>query len=1487
MSEAAPSLPDLDLDRLQASLPDLYIGPGDHIRITTYLTGLLDRGWLPTRSADYGPHISLLLARDEVEQKAIHAFYADEDVPAPVAKIREVAPLEVDNPVENRVKRGRRRVLIILAFVSISNLATILALQEDIINLINPVPAETIVQIEEKLDDNPEIVASEPAEEIAETVAFAVTGQGLLRALLALFPLLVTARLMIRLANQQATIDPKASVGPVEAEEKGIPGPDHTGLLSSPVLTAAMGRLRLRREQLSHRLDPERTAEQAARTAGHAVNLAYKVEAHSVAHLVLIDRRNQTDHVGALGDLVLERLGQAGLEVQGYDFLADLSRLIRCRAPVTEDARIRYAANLSDEHRGDVVLIVAEADRVLDRFGRNLSNWITTYGSPRSLALMTPRPQAHWGRAERKLIELGVAVFPISAQGVADYVTYRVSSFSERPIAPPEPSQERPVWSIPEAIEAMNEAEHDASLQDEAIFALQAALTPRAFSLLSVLCIFPVLRPELTFRMRKLLYGSGFGATDVVAELAVLPYFRAGRLPFWLRVALVANLPEERADAARKVIETFQSETGDALTTERTLAVARKPDRIRQFLGTLGGEAPQQIASDAIFTCFMNSEDVGKLNIEARGALGETLRREMLVKQLAYLLLGSIGTFAMWFIAPTLISGADAGLNLLYQSFGPEMFGLNLGGQTRTYIVFAIFLFIALAERPLPRLSSFRLGRAPAILLCLFLIVCDLALAFSDGPFVVFFLGMATFDFFLLTLAAKKRSSLPFDPVRYARERTALQLMALFFCVIVGNFVSYGIFDSLSRYSWLEAQLFALIYVLMLVLTVHIQTPAERTWKTRLAAAGPAILLVFQLSFLSLNILYASLVLSEIPGFVSSNAMIYAFLLSIFLLPILFNNRLIEARQWIGAAFGALALQWVLTNFDEFLNLQSDLTLSSNLQAIQTSTSLFVIAFMPGFSIALISGLTLRRYINVPAVFGRLVAFGTVLLIGYFALNAITATNAQTVIDEVVGQEVDQKQEQLQQQQQLNQPQQQIQAEPTLQQTQQQQLDIRPEPIIIEEPVVVEELGFGEALSPLILSQIVGVTLAYIAFIIAFAHLLWLRRSQGTVPMDRKWPSGPVTALYLAPLILLLGIRVDVLDGVGFGSYVLAPLVAAYLAHRFQFWGLVAFVMAAICWSIQIDFDLGFVQWGTSIDLLLVSLIFARLFADPGFFTRHIALDTITRGQYTLIGLFLLLPEFSYPFGSMQIALHYEEFITFGAFLIGLTRVSLWGPILLFLSMSVIRFVLTLLLPGSFDPFLGFGSITAMEINAGILTMLLGRILHNLAVYGEPAPDHGAQMFSPVPEIVARFINFVISMPVLYILLTAELARLSIQIGETRFWTNQDQGYFVAFLIGFLYVVKPSPPYVIAQAAFFVFAMFGSAVVLGQIWNPGAFSILGLDIQAQFGAWNIAEPIFMFGLLCLGYMTAKHSHNLRQPVLSNLSLWVPQKEKFDDGFHAL
>lgn len=1278
MTAPAASLPDLALARLQASVPGLDLAVGDHVRLSAYLVGLIDKGWVPQDRASLGPLLAPLLARNEDEQRAIHAFYAETLAVAPVRDRSDANRPTADQgdtlalgAGDGDRADGVRRNRALLGGLAIVVLALVGAvLFGGWFNLVTDVAPTT----EQSLDQQQATGGTVGwLGVVSEMVAQVFTAKGALRAILMALPIGVAAWLMNRVASRRAVLDPEASDTARDVREVGLPYAMRTGLLSGPASATAFGRLRLRQERPSRRIDVRRTISRAAQTAGRVVALSHQTEVQSLGHLVLIDRRNLSDHLGDLGDLLVTRLREAGVPVQAYDMLADPGRVVPCRAALSEDVSVTGSVSLADQFRGDALVVVAEAERLLDRFGRRLAGWVLPWGDPRMIAVLTPRPPASWGRAERRLIALGLAVFPISAKGCRDYVFYRVASLGDRPHPPPSAPQVRAAWTIEDAAEAVDEATSDPAAADHAVFALRAALSPRAHGLISTLAIFPVVIPELTLRMRGVL-GPGQGNdTAVLAELAALPFFRDGRLPFWLRKRLVAELPDDLAAAARARIKMFQDETVAGARAEKTLMIGRADgDGILRFLSSLGPRDGQRIADSVLFVRFMRDADISDLTVDASGGLRDRLDRVVRWRLVQIAVAGLVGAALMWVAALPMVAALMAALAslgaLLEPVVGrenPLVRGLLIGMSLVAYVWvnsrsdgsgmraargepggwwrrFAPWL--------LPVLPAAALALSDAAMLALDLGFGARSADYGPGDLVQ--IGHLALSLFVLCIVLGRRASVPFDPVGFASARSTGQLLGGIAALVLANFfITYSL-ESWYFGSLLHAQHAGLLWAVLAVLASVSFATSAPTYRALLTGASGVLRSCFTLALSAAG--FWGLYLVIFPAGSGNKPAEAAILLSVVLFPILFRAGLINGREWLFGLVQCIGLLGI------------DLFLVGGSARPLGQFWWLVLSPMPALAVLALTGLVLRRHIDVQRYLQRvlIVLFAALGLSGGIVVSGLAAGFAQDAPGTTVP--CDSQKDPaclVGQNGSAGDP---VAENPAVQ--------FPANPVDLP-PIVVVADGSSEAAFAMPL-------LLYLSVIVALGQWLWLRRAALDRGRDAQWQEGPMWIVLTLPVLLCIGLGFRLSDTSTLSLLPVYPVVAALLTWRFGFWGAATSLAGILPMAGQTGIAANALFGGAGIGMILTVLVVIRMVGERGYLARLLAIDTITPAQYGMAAL-IVLPVVGY--GMPEIALRIEAvpglFYWFALFVIGLSRVGLRGPALFVISAGLVQYVLQYVLP--------------------------------------------------------------------------------------------------------------------------------------------------------------------------------------------------------------
>jgi hypothetical protein len=278
--------------------------------------------------------------------------------------------------------------------------------------------------------------------------------------------------------------------------------------------------------------------------------------------------------------------------------------------------------------------------------------------------LLTPRRARDWGWAERTLEGLGCLVVPATSAGVAGYAE-RLKSAGDAPLVHWVPSRNRRL-DLPQRLEMSRDALlAEVALpplaQRELLAELRAWLGADGFGLLQALAVFPRLEPELTQHLicELLDRASPVGARErTFLSVARLPWLRAGRLPDWLRRALIVEMqPAALAASLASVQRWLQPVSACAGTA--TMEIAR-----RGLMDWIAGNPEAQL-DDRIFISVLKGRSPTELSVEAPPDLREWARRRLSSPDWPPVAIGALAAACVAALHGQLLALAAAGVGAL------------------------------------------------------------------------------------------------------------------------------------------------------------------------------------------------------------------------------------------------------------------------------------------------------------------------------------------------------------------------------------------------------------------------------------------------------------------------------------------------------------------------------------------------------------------------------------------------------------------------------------------------------------------------------------------------------------------------------------------------------------------------------------------------------------------------------------------------------
>lgn len=347
-------------------------------------------------------------------------------------------------------------------------------------------------------------------------------------------------------------------------------------------------------------IDAPRTVARMAAKGGFFDPVPGRITA-TPAYLFFIETRSPLDLEARRLDLLRQRLAAAGLDTKRYFYtqtpVALYERFGGPPLPLEE------VAARDDDRR---LVIMGEGAGFVDPATLKPASWTRGLEVWHERAMLSSKPVASWGAEERAIardLELslgratieGLAALPelLGLDSEADKPAMRAYGFaSGQDLKPlPLPLRSDPYrWLAP----APPETERD-DWWPVLEYRLSLYLDQAGLDWLKALAVYPALTWELTLYLGRGLKDAGgieLYAEPRLAALTRLPWLREGRMPEWLRDAMIATLDPQLRKATVALIAGIVAPVKGA---DRTVEVLREQQR--PWIGDLG----QTPAEDRLF----------------------------------------------------------------------------------------------------------------------------------------------------------------------------------------------------------------------------------------------------------------------------------------------------------------------------------------------------------------------------------------------------------------------------------------------------------------------------------------------------------------------------------------------------------------------------------------------------------------------------------------------------------------------------------------------------------------------------------------------------------------------------------------------------------------------------------------------------------------------------------------------------------------------
>jgi hypothetical protein len=369
------------------------------------------------------------------------------------------------------------------------------------------------------------------------------------------------------------------------------------------------------------------------------------------AYLFFVEARSPLDLEGRRLDLLRQRLAAAGLDTKRYFYIQTPAVLYeRIGGPPLP---LEEVAARDDDRR---LIVLGEGAGFINPATLNPEAWTRAVDVWSERAMLTSKPVGSWGPEERAIArDLGLSLGRATIEGLAalpellgldseaDRPAMRAYGFSGgqdlKPL--PLPLRSDPYRWLASAPPAENRDDWWPALE----YRLSLYLDSIGLDWLKALAVYPVFNWDLTLYIGRGLSdaaGREFYAEPRLAALTRLPWLREGRMPEWLRDAMIASLdPALR----KRVIELIAGIVAPEKGADRTVEILREQNRLASDLG----RDPEE---DALFLDpFMEGAESGGIE------LPQAVRREFQLRLLKPFVAALLLAAAAWWLTPDAASG--------------------------------------------------------------------------------------------------------------------------------------------------------------------------------------------------------------------------------------------------------------------------------------------------------------------------------------------------------------------------------------------------------------------------------------------------------------------------------------------------------------------------------------------------------------------------------------------------------------------------------------------------------------------------------------------------------------------------------------------------------------------------------------------------------------------------------------------------------------
>ena len=310
--------------------------------------------------------------------------------------------------------------------------------------------------------------------------------------------------------------------------------------------------LRARQASYQVTLDVERSVAASAR-AGGTPQQVFRQRTELPEYLCLLDQRSSKDHAAVQISKHLDGIQSNSVFLNRFRFDRDPRVCREVGGP--RNGRVAKLTELTSLYPGHHLMIFSDGRGLFDSVTGTLAHFTEEFRAFRSATLLTPEPVSSWGYREDTLSTARLQVLPVSVDALAGVRSPNAAKKvrAEERLGPPLPAtleQDERRW--------LHDESPDEAFVLRGFAGTKRYLGPEGFLWLCTCAVYPEIQPLLTRRLGRLLSEEGLGEDfghEVELRLSRLPWFRAGRMPNWVRLHLLGSLPASQDARVRAGIQ--------------------------------------------------------------------------------------------------------------------------------------------------------------------------------------------------------------------------------------------------------------------------------------------------------------------------------------------------------------------------------------------------------------------------------------------------------------------------------------------------------------------------------------------------------------------------------------------------------------------------------------------------------------------------------------------------------------------------------------------------------------------------------------------------------------------------------------------------------------------------------------------------------------------------------------------------------------------